>query len=267
VLRFFIMSRHSTFTFAEVYKELYPVGESGYGAVLKTMTSNPAFYLRSLLTWEKVRYVLQLFAPLAFLPLRRPWLLVFFVPGLVLTLSTTAYAPTIAISFQYICNWAGYAFVAAIVVLSLYGSDAVGTQKRLAAAVALSLGILLSNQQWGAWTPSPVVRGGFVDVAFLPPTKADLDRDDDLQALMKLVPGDAKLCSADRTQPHVSWHIHNWSLKDGLYQCEYLIFTDVPGDLGSDRGAQQIATGAFTVVKSQRGVTLAKKAAAPPPAR
>lgn len=257
-LRFGIMRSSS---FADAFKELYPVGEHGFGAILKTIASNPAFYAKSLITWEKLRYALQVFAPLAFLPLRRPALYAVLVPGFLLTLTSTAYAPTISISFQYVCNWATYSFAAAVVVLTLYGSDAAGKRRRLAAGVALVLGITLANQQWGAWTPSPVVHGGFLDVAFAPPTQADLQRDDDLQELMKLVPTDAKLCSSDKTQPHVSWHLQNWSLRDALYDCEYLIFTDVVGDLGNDRGANAIASGQFSIVKAVRGVTLAQKVA------
>jgi len=249
--------------FADAFKELYPVGEHGFGAVLVTIASNPAFYAKSLITWEKLRYALQVFAPLAFLPLRRPALYAVLVPGLLLTLTTTAYAPTISISFQYVSNWANYSFAAAVVVLTLYGADAVGRRRRLAAGVALAMGILLANQQWGAWTPSPVVRGGFLDVPFLAPSAADLQRDADLQELMKQVPPDARLCSSDKTQPHVTWHLGNWSLRDALYDCEFLLFTDVIGDLGNDRGARAIATGEYAIVQQVRGVTLCRRVPKP----
>ena len=262
VLRFSIMK--SSY-FADAFKELYPLGEHGFGAVLKTIASNPGYYARSLITWEKLRYALQVFAPIAFLPLRRPAMYAVLVPGFLLTLTTTAYAPTISISFQYVCNWATYSFAASVAVLTLYGADALGQRRRLAAGVTLVLGIVLANQQWGAWTPSPVVHGGFLDVAFAPPTAADLQRDDDLQTLMKQVPPDAKLCSSDKTQPHVTWHLGNWSLRDALYDCEFLIFTDVVGDLGNDRGRSAIASGQYAVVETVRGVTLARRVSPPAP--
>lgn len=43
-LRFWLMKSSS---FAEAFKELYPVGEHGFGAVIKTMFSNPAFCARA----------------------------------------------------------------------------------------------------------------------------------------------------------------------------------------------------------------------------
>lgn len=177
--------------------------------------------------------------------MRRPIFYAVLVPGFILTLTTTGYAPTISISFQYVCNWAAYSFAAMVGVLALYGDSAEGRIKRFAAVVAVGLGVLLANQQWGAWAPNPVVHGGFLDVVFAPPSTQDLQRHDDLQEAMKLVPPDAKLCSADKTQPHVTWHLQNWSLRDSLYDCEFVLFTDVLGDLGNDRGAQAVQAGLF----------------------
>jgi len=260
LVRFAIMPSIPGWTFADVWKELYPTGEKGYGAVVKTMASNPAFLAKSLVTWEKERYLLQMFAPLAFLPLRRPSLYILLAPGALLTWFSTAYAPTISISFQYICNWTGYAFVASVIVLAKYGDDEAGSVRRAAAAIALAVGIFLGNQQWGAWQPSPVIHGGFQMVPLLRPTEADYKRNDDLQALVKSIPRDASLCASDKSQPHVTWHLSTWSLRDGTYECEYLVFTDLPGDLGNDRGRNAIASGQYVLVERRGEATLAKRA-------
>lgn len=259
LVRFAIMPSIPGWTFADVWKELYPTGEKGYGPVVKTMVSNPAFLARSLITWEKLRYLLQMFAPLAFLPLRRPSSYIMLAPGALLTWFSTAYAPTISISFQYVCNWTAYAFIASVIVLQRYGDDERGTIRRIAAAIALVVGITLSNQQWGAWQPNPVLHGGFQMVPLQAPTEADRQRHRDLEDLVKSIPEDASLCAADKSQPHVTWHLSTWSLRDGLYDCQYLVFTNLPGDLGNDRGQTAIATGEYEVVETRRGVTLARK--------
>jgi uncharacterized membrane protein len=261
VLRGVIMNNKSGWSFADVFKELYPPGERGYGPVVKTMVSNPAFLVKSLISWEKLRFLLQLFAPLAFLPLRRPSMYVMLLPGALLTWFSTAYAPTISISFQYICNWTAYSFAIMVAVLALTADPI----KRTAAVIALVVGITLGNTQWGAWVPNPVVKGGFQDVPFQPPTEADLQRHQDIQEMMtQLIPRAAVLCSADSTQPHTTWHLANWSLRDGTYECEYLIWTDLPGDLGNTRGMNAVAEGKYEVVETRRGVTVAKRRAAPP---
>lgn len=257
-LRFFIMKNTG---FAEIFKDLYPTGEKGFGAVIKTLISNPGFVTKSLMTWEKFRYVAQLFAPLAFLPLRRPSLWLVFVPAFILTLLSTGYLPTIQISFQYISNWSGYAFLAIALVLAGY-RDSGELVKLKAAGAALVVGLTLGNLQWGAWQPNPVVRGGFVDVPLLPPTPADKQRKQDLLELMKLVPKEASLAATDRVQPHVTFHVRTYSLKDGLYNCDYLLWSDLPGDPGNDRGLRAVMSGEYEVVATRGGSTLAKKKAA-----
>lgn len=261
ILRFGIMQHTG---FSEVFKELFPPGERGFGAVIKTLLTNPGYVAKSLMTWEKFRYVAQLFAPLAFLPLRRPALWLLFVPAFILTLLSTAYLPTIQISFQYISNWAGYAFLAMAVVFAAWrdGGDLV---KLRAGGVALTVGLFLGNLQYGAWQPNPVVRGGFVDVPFLAPSAADRQREKDLQELMALVPRDASLAASDRVQPHVTWHVRTYSLKDALYDCDYLLWSDLPGDPGNDRGLRALSSGEYVVFATRGGSTLARKASLPPP--
>jgi hypothetical protein len=259
-LRFFIMKNTG---FAEIFKELYPTGEKGFGAVIKTLISNPGFVAKSLMTWEKFRYVAQLFAPLAFLPLRKPALWMLFIPAFILTLLSTGYLPTIQISFQYISNWSGYAFLAIAVVLAGY-RDSGELVKLRAAGVALVVGLTLGNLQWGAWQPNPVVHGGFVDVPLLPPSPADKQRRLDLLELVKLVPPDASMAASDRVQPHVTFHVRTYSLKDALYDCDYLLWSDLPGDPGNDRGVKAIMSGEYVVAATRGGSTLAKKKPATP---
>jgi uncharacterized membrane protein len=256
VLRFALMGNQY---FAETFKLLYPPGESGFIPVIKTIVSNPGYTLRTLVTWEKIRYVAQVFAPLVFLPLRRPlhWLLM--VPGFLLTLIATAYLPPIQISFQYVCNWAAYSFAAAALVLAAFDDNTLGRARRAGATWALIAASVLACVQWGAYSTYPMVRGGFSEVPFLPPNAADRQREVDLQQVMKKVPKTAVLCAADRIQAHVTYHLSTWSLRDGTYDCEYLLFSDLPGDLGNDRGRQAVAAGQYEAIERKGEITLAKR--------
>ena len=265
-LRFFMMKNAM---FAEVFKGLYAPGEAvGFGSIIKTLISNPVFVFKSLVDWEKVRYFAQLFAPLAFLPLRRPALWLLCIPGFILTLLSTKYMPTVQISFQYVSNWAAYMVPATAVVLSLFPNTVVGRSHRNAAAVALLIASMVGSIQWGAYSPRQSIRGGFADVPFKAPSELDKQREKDLQVLVAKVPKEVRLCTSDRIQPHATWFLNMWSLKDALYDCEYLLFSDLPGDLGNDRGLSAIASGAYEVIeRSASGLTFAKKKApVPPPA-
>jgi uncharacterized membrane protein len=90
---------HSGYAF--IYQGLLPDGERGFGGVLQTLLSNPSFVLGSLLTQPKLEYALLIFAPLAFLPLRRPIGALFVLPGVLFTLLSTGYPPTLSIGYQY----------------------------------------------------------------------------------------------------------------------------------------------------------------------
>lgn len=261
VIRFVVMGSAG---FANLYSGIAAFGEPGFGAILQTLLSNPVFALKSLLTFDKLRFCLQLLAPLAFLPVRRVALWLLLAPPALLTIFTTNYAPTISITFQYIFNWTPYAFAAAAVALSLYGRTPEGVLRQRAAALTVLCATLLSSLLWGAWAPNGSLIGGFGEVPLARPTAADLQREKDLQALLAKVPPEASVCTADRIQPHTTQHLQNWSLKDGLYDCEYLLWSDLPGDLGADRGNPAIASGRYVLVERVGGVSLAKKAPPPP---
>ena len=118
LMRFVIMPAVGPWGFADIYKQLFPAGESSFLGVLKTMATNPLYTLRTLMTPEKLRYGLQILVPLAFLPLRRWWLAASIVPGAVLTLLTTEYGPTLDIGYQYGCDFVPYVFPAAALALA-----------------------------------------------------------------------------------------------------------------------------------------------------
>ena len=52
----------------------FPQGDNSFRGVIATLLSNPVFGLHSLLTTDKLRYILQILVPVAFLPMRRPQL-------------------------------------------------------------------------------------------------------------------------------------------------------------------------------------------------
>jgi uncharacterized membrane protein len=71
-IRFFIMPRFSSTWFSDIYKDLYPQpdGQHSFAGVIQTLTTNPSYVFRTLLTSDKLRYFLQITTPIAFLPLR-----------------------------------------------------------------------------------------------------------------------------------------------------------------------------------------------------
>ncbi len=259
LLRFAVMRNLS---FANIhYAGMQAPGEgNGFGAVLKTLISNPAYSLRELLTWEKLRYVAQIFAPLAFLPMRRAWLWILMLPGLFLTLLTSGPLPPIQIGFQYVGNWAAYMFPAVAIALAAYGTTAEGNIKRRAALVAMACATLVASIQWGAYSPRLSLRGGFFEVPLKMPTSVDREREATLLEFMEQVPADVALCTSERVQPHTtSLHLWNITMRSGVERCEYLLWSNITPDPGAENGPTALSSGKFELVDRRSGLTLAKR--------
>ena len=122
-IRFVLMPAIGAWALPDLYKDLVPPGDAGFVGIVKTLATNPLFTVRTLFTQEKLRYALQILAPLAFLPLRRRWLAVWLIHGAFLTLLTTGYGPTLDIGFHYGSQWVPYVFPAVALGLAVLGAD------------------------------------------------------------------------------------------------------------------------------------------------
>jgi len=251
LLRFFIMPSFGGWGFQDIYKDLFPPGAPNFGGVISTLVSNPIFTLTTVLTPEKLRYALQILVPLAFLPLRRPYLVVSLAAGSIFTLLTTKYAPTIDIGFQYSAHFFPYVFSAVTLAIAAYGAEGTGLVRRRAALGALIAGTALTGVFWGAIPPRASVHGGFSMMTMRPPTAADKVKDQSIKELHKLVPKDAHLGIGEAEMTHVS-HLWVKGLIDST-DVEYVIYTPGAGD-------KAVATGQFEkIAERPGGVALYKR--------
>jgi uncharacterized membrane protein len=227
-MRFFIMPAVGAWGFSDLYKDLIPAGEAGFGAVVKTLATNPLYTVRTLLTPEKLRYALQIVAPLAFLPLRRRWAAVWLIPGAILTLLTTGYGPTLDLGFHYGADFVPYVFPAAALALAQIGAMEAGVSRRRAAAATLVIGSLIATANWGAFPPRRAFHSSYGGVLnFGPPTAQERRRLQALDAAMRLVPHNAILAASDRELSHVSNRIECWNLAVGTEGADYALYTKI----------------------------------------
>ena len=91
---------------------------------MRTVLGNPFYTLETLLERAKLLFLLQFFVPLAFLPLRRPIVLLLIVPGFFFTLLSTGYQPLIEISFQYTFFWTVFLFIGLVETLAYFRRSA-----------------------------------------------------------------------------------------------------------------------------------------------
>jgi uncharacterized membrane protein len=209
VVKFALMPHFGTMWFSAIYEDLKAPGRNGYGAVVATLLTNPAFVVRKLLSEARLLYVMHLTVPLAFLWLRRPWLLLAAVPGLPFTLLPTNRTGLQEISFQYVYHWIPYVFAASVVGLERLGPR--GSAQRLSATVALVVGSYLASFQFGALLGARTVMGGGMERR-LSITEAERERLARLRTVAARIPPNASVAATNHEGPHVSARLDFFSL-------------------------------------------------------
>jgi uncharacterized membrane protein len=264
IQKFLIMPRFlgGTQAFIHQYKDLLGRDEMGFGGVLKTVLGNPFFTMSSLLERDKLVYLLQIFAPLVFLPLRRPIGLLCCVPGFLFTLLATQYPPMIQISFQYTAYWTPFLFIAAIAALDRLRvnetANLIGPAHRRAWMVALVGAVLVSNFQFGAVLDKHNTRGGFGPYRF-GLVEEDVLRHTNAYALIAQVPPRAKIVASEMIVPHVSSRPDAYTLRGGIYDAEYLLFEFASGGDERLRVLDVLRDQSFGIVDVRGQFVLAKR--------
>ncbi|HSZ83652.1 MAG TPA: DUF2079 domain-containing protein [Polyangia bacterium] len=250
-------------SFIFMFRDLVPAGEESFGGVLKTVFGNPGYTLHTLIERDKLYYLLQIFTPLAFLPLRRPVGLLCCMLGFLFTLLSTGYAPFIQTSFQYTANWTSYLFIAMIanlVWVSRPGApgDTRGAARRKAWLVALAASTLIGSYEFGAVFQRNTIRGGFGPYTFgTSPT--DLEHRKAIRVILAEIPPRAKIVASEQLVPQVSNRADAYTLRVGTYDAEYLLFSlPIFGD--EQRNAfPLLQSNAFGVVDVQEPYVLARR--------
>ena len=265
-MKFFVMPMAlGSSAFAFFYQQLLPPGETGFSGILKTIFGNPVYTLSKLLERDKLVYLLQIMAPLVFLPLRRPIGWLFIVPGLLFTLLSTGYKPTIQISFQYTAHWTVYLFIATVIALAWlqkarFAGDLEGPVRKRAWLAALLLAMLASSHQYGALLQQKTARGGFGKYKF----ERTVEEARDYEALYSLIPKippRAKICSTEYIVPHVTSRPDSYTMRIGIFDAEYLLFPDRVGPKEWRHLGPALKDGSFGIIDKAGPFFLAKRGA------
>ncbi|MEE2789245.1 MAG: DUF2079 domain-containing protein [Myxococcota bacterium] len=193
--------------FASMFKDLVPA-KKGTSEILLSLWSNPSFALAHMFDPRKVTYFLQLFLPLAFLPLLAPRGRVIMLFGVAVIALGTKFA-LFSIGFQY-STWI-YPFAFAITPLALRAVQQNGLRFLIVDKTRLVptlIGVmvcasLLLTWRYGAIVKNDAFRGGFGRVTY--------ELNDDhrnrmkwLREAVKKIPVDKRLGVTRHMAPHVS---------------------------------------------------------------
>jgi uncharacterized membrane protein len=232
VVKFIIMPKYGDPSFVYIYDKLVAPGDVGFRAVAKTLLTNPLYTLATILLPEKIPYLLHVFVPLAFLPLRakRYWFLLF--PGFFVTLLSTGYLPVIQIRFQYVTHFTPYVFIGAILMLERLATVG-GAVAQRAAVGALVFGTFLSSHEFGALQRlNFVAGGGRVQFDF-----TDRHRDNlrNLREIAATIPPNASVAATEVDTPHLAERHHLFTLKYEHQGADYLLYGYDALDVGIAR--------------------------------
>ena len=250
-----------------MYRGLVPPGATSFAGVLATVAGNPGHAVSTLLERDKLVYLLQILAPLAFLPLLRPIGLLLLAPGAVFTLLATGYAPLVQISFQYTAHWTAAVFVAAVLSLAAvarprFAGDGSGAVRRRAWLGAMIAATLVCSHQYGAVPQRDTARGGFARYQF-GASDADRERRAALHELIALVPPRASIVATERLVPQVSGRPDAYTLRVGVFDAEYALFPVDPALLIAaaerPRLTDLLERGEFGIVAVREPFALARR--------
>jgi uncharacterized membrane protein len=263
-LRFFVMGVGGQSGHASIYAGLMADGGQTFASVVSTLITNPLYTLKTMLTADKLRYLLQILVPLAFLPLRRSYLLLSLVPGAFSTLLTTDYSPTTDIAYQYSAHFLTYLFPAAALALAAIEKQSAGAAARRAAVAALITGTILCSYHWGAIPPRSNFRTAYDAVLnFAAPTAQQKQWGRDIKELIASVPAKAILAVTDRELPHASNRVECWNLSVGFAGSDYILYTsDHPAPAERQQFEAALAAG-YIRVAERPGLILLKRPGAP----
>jgi uncharacterized membrane protein len=189
--------------------------------VIETCLTNPFYVFDEVLGRKRLLYVLHLFVPLLFFPLRDRTTWIALVPAAVFTLMASR-DPLFEIYFQYTVYWAPTAFLCMFIVLQRRFVETDRRQALTANAGAILLTMLLTSFFYGSVFESPAMRGGFGKISY-EWTEKDAERLAAFRELAAQIPPDASVALTSREVPHVSNRRNAYSLQAGHFDADFLL--------------------------------------------
>ncbi len=258
VIKVIVMPRFGSWYFNEFYRELYPAVENTYGGIVKTLLSNPTYVFKTLVTTDKLILVLLVLTPLAFLPLRRGSLWMSLLPAAPFTILTTAYWPTVSISFQYSLFFVPFIFTASALALASFRRSAQGGPRLWGAIGSIALATFLTTRVWGAMPPGDKFRGGFREIpAFRSTSEAEKQKARDLAELAAKIPLSASISVSEVEHPHVSNRMDVMVLRASYAGADYILYAEDSGGFGADVARRALDSGEYEVIERRPASQLA----------
>lgn len=254
-IRFYWMQQFISNAFAPYYSDLLPEGKSGFSGVATTIISNPIYALKTLLRADKLLLLLQLLAPLAFLPARNIKFLPLFLPGFLVVGLATSHGALLQIHFHYVTHFVPYLFAGACVA-----AGTLGRAKQSALMVTILLVSVVNSHQFGALFVDEF-QTSFHKISF-DWTETDQAQRSSFLRMSAHIPDNATLAAGEHEGPHLAARPHMVSLKYGLRDYDYAITSKRSLRWGGRKHLRKaLRSGAYGVVGVDEHFLLVKQGA------
>ena len=247
-------------SFSDYYGRLKAPGSPGFWSIIETLLTNPAYVFDEVFDKKRLLYILNLFVPLLFFPLRNRITWIALIPAAGFTLLSSR-DPLYRISFQYVAYWAPPAFLGLFLVLRRRFLENDRPRALTANAAAIVLATLLSSFLFGSFSQSPSMRAGFIRMVY-DWTEEDATRLATFRELVAQVPSDASIALTSNEVPHVSNRRNAYGLAIGYFDADYILVRR--NKVGRRSGqhpayARAIASGEYTQVANRGPFLLWKR--------
>lgn len=263
-----------------MYEGFLPAGKSSFGWAMAGALTNPAYLFDTLLSKDKLIYLLHILTPLVFIPLRHPIGWVALVPGFVFSFLSTGYTALYDVHFQYSPHLLAMLYPALIVVLGreMSRARAAATEGAVSASgelggqcsswakfsgsiAAMAVATLLCSSQFGAVIQQNTSRGGPIPYRFGWDDEGRA-RHQALESLLEMLPKTARVAASAFTITHVSNRPFGYSLSIDVYDADYILATTNRGELVPSehtRLQQVFSEGSFGVVAIRKPFFLMRR--------
>ena len=208
-------------SYSGYFANLKAPGVGGFWSVIETALTNPLYVFSEVFDRRRLVYVLQLFVPLLFFPLRDRTTWLAFIPATVFTLMASR-QPLFEIYFQYTAYWAPTVFLCLFLVLRRRFVQTSQSQALVASTAAILLTTLLTSFYFGSVFKSPTMRGGFRAISY-EWTEKDEARLRAFRELTRQIPAEASTASTSRETPHLSNRRQAYHIVAGHFDADYIV--------------------------------------------
>ncbi|MBI5533545.1 MAG: DUF2079 domain-containing protein [Deltaproteobacteria bacterium] len=263
MIKFWIMPMFSgEQSFASNYVGLFPQDDQEFSGALKTLIGNPTFTLSTMLNEAKLIYVLQLFLPLAFIPMRRPIWVLLAVPGFLITLLPPLERAAFSIHYQYTPHWLAFMYPALALGLEKLEAQQPSSRRPILPALAAMVCCTVAvSYQFGSLLQRNTAISGPGRYTF-GMDEVGRQRQEAIADIQTVLPPDAKVACSALATPQFSSRADDYDMNQGLFDAEYLVFPTDPNAfiVNEKRDVEvRLESGAFGVVKVHPPFALAKQ--------